>query len=537
MQYTEEHYAQMYNDLPEGLKDLVLSGRLAILVSAIGSRHGLNADQVADLEPAIEDVCLGLITKDELVDNIQKNVNVDQRVANRIAAEAELEILRPFEAELVIARKQKEDLDVKITGGTSTKKTFTKEETKTDTTKNKLEPKDVSDHAPDKKVSDWYQKGEEGNKDNKSATSGKVSFDWDSDFAKKPTPKEEPVVAETNKDVTQNISSPNIENKLDQLTESINKLIDVRFGSPDKKDDTPSAQMQELLKRLEQAEKENAENKKLIRNLQSQKTSSTPIENIFGDASKIQIDKQRKVDIDHTEPKKDDQKPSGNIQITTTSKAIPIQKDLKQEVISSTVSKDTLDSIVEIRNKSDVKPDQNISTKKAFSLDELVSKSDDKIKSATQKATPGNGTLVFPGLNDEKKIDIKNINQKDSIRETLLSDLDFLTKKGADEMTDTQTKNTEKTDTNPPQTGTAVTTTTTDTGSDIDTEEEKEVVTPDTQGSTQGSNTNPFKDELLPKTKEERMKALQDKINALNKGVSVDGKTNITASGLDPYRL
>lgn len=46
-QYTEEHYAQLYNDLPEGLKDLVLSGRLAILVSAIGSRHGLNADQVA----------------------------------------------------------------------------------------------------------------------------------------------------------------------------------------------------------------------------------------------------------------------------------------------------------------------------------------------------------------------------------------------------------------------------------------------------------------------------------------------------------
>jgi hypothetical protein len=162
MQYTEEDYAQMYNDLPEGLKELVLSGRLAILVSAIGSRHGLNADQVADLEPSIEDVCLGLITKDELVDNILKNVNVDQRVANRIAAEAELEILRPFESELVIARKQKEDLDQKIS------KTNTIKPVATSTTPNTVysspksnEPKDVSGHGQEKKVADWYQKGEE----------------------------------------------------------------------------------------------------------------------------------------------------------------------------------------------------------------------------------------------------------------------------------------------------------------------------------------------------------------------------------------
>jgi hypothetical protein len=51
------------------------------------------------------------------------------------------------------------------------------------------------------------------------------------------------------------------------------------------------------------------------------------------------------------------------------------------------------------------------------------------------------------------------------------------------------------------------------------------------------TSVEPFKDELIPKTKEERMKALQDKIKALNKGVSVGGKTNIAASGLDPYKI
>ena len=429
MQYTEEHYAQMYNDLPEGLKDLVLSGRLAILVSAIGSRHGLNADQVADLEPAIEDVCLGLITKEELVDNILKTVQVDQRVANRIAAEAELEILKPFEAELVVARKQKEDLDRKIQGGSGKKIDIPANSGNPNippAAVNSAAPKDVSGHSGNisdaKKVSDWYSKNETAGQ------APKTSFDWDKDFAKKEQ------IAETNnldnhpeplleKEGT---SSPNLEKKLDVLTESINKLVNVRFGpgenenKKDDKKDKVSGQMQELLKRLERAEKENEENKRLIKNLQGMK----PAENIFGPAAnqtKIQIDKERKVDINHTEPKtetkidqKSDDKNNGNIQITSTSKAIPI--------ISSSVSKDTLDSIVETRNK--ITPITTpISTKKVLSLDELVSKGDSKIKEATATKP---GTLIFPGMNDEKKIDIKNIGQKDNLRQTLLDDLEFL---------------------------------------------------------------------------------------------------------------
>jgi hypothetical protein len=504
MQYTEEHYAQMYNGLPEGLKDLVLSGRLAILVSGIGSRHGLTADQIADLEPAIEDVCLGLITKKELVENIRKSTDVDQRVANRIAAEADLEILRPFDAELAIARKQKEDLDQSI-GKVEAQRA---EEQIHPAGKKVPEPQNVSGHATAKKVSDWYNK--ESDAPVKSVPSTPSNFDWEKDFGKS---KEEVAKAET-------VPDANIETKLEKLTESINMLVSNRFGAGDK-DNPISTQMQELFKRLEKAEKENEENKKLIKNLSGIK----PVDNIFGttpeadpNSTKIQIDKQRKVEIARSEPKEKKEVSNGNIQITSVSKSVPIEHkgaDLS-ELISSTVSKDTLDSIVETRNKPETIASTQSEGKKGLSLEELISGGDKKIKEAAPQKT---ATLVFPGRDEEKKIDIKNLSQKESLKQTLLEDLDFL------KSAPVETKPTA------PDPKLAI--------SDALNNQTQASATPDVP-KAQGQSTypsNPFKDELMPTTKEDRMRALQAKIKSLNTGASVGGKSNIGASTLDPYRL
>lgn len=262
-----------------------------------------------------------------------------------------------------------------------------------------------------------------------------VDFDWDKSLGKKESPKN----VEGAENTPETKVAPNIEQKLDQLTESINKLVNNRFGDSEKKDSGLSTEMQDLLKRLEKAEKENEENKKFIKNLQAQKIS-TPNESIFGETAqqnKIQIDKQRKVDIakDSKEEIKIPENTNNNIQITSVSKNIPInnlvdKKESVSEIISSSVSKDTLDSILEIRNKPASAQSTNqaqVSTKKVLSLDELISKGDTKIKEAQSKPTQ-EGTLVFPGVNDEKKVDIKNISQKDSLRKTLLEDLEFLQK-------------------------------------------------------------------------------------------------------------
>jgi hypothetical protein len=557
MQYTEDDYAQLYSELPEGLKDLVLSGRLAILVSAIGSRHGLNADQVADLEPAIEDVCLGLITPDELVENILKSVNIDQRVANRIAAEAELEILKPFGAELLVARKQKEDLDTQIQQRNTAPKAKAQTNPQTgsvpltaQTVQTTKEPKDVTEHATsNKKVSDWYNKNPTDPvvvTSVETAPSGEKVFDWDKSFGKKEVVKETELNSQSG-----SATLPTIESKLDVLTENINKLINSRFGNGGKGEDSISEQMQELVKRLERAEKENEENKKIIRSLQTGKVIP-PGENLFGSVAKentgkenkILIDKERKVGIDKSiQDTKNSTNvlPNGNIQITSTStNSIPIQKpapntepptksmvdaNKKEEIFSSSVSKDTLDSIVETRlaptvTTSNAAPVSSL--KKVLSLDELLTKGDNKIKEASSQKV---GTLVFPGVNDEKRVDIKNVDQQNSLRETLIADLEFLDQKinpeNENETLDQETENNPRKETN---------------SESIQTSAQVEVPG-NTTGNSQSSTTNLFKDEILPKTKEERMRALQDKIKALNKGVSVGGKTNIAASGLDPYKM
>jgi hypothetical protein len=154
---------------------------------------------------------------------------------------------------------------------------------------------------------------------------------------------------------------------------------------------------------------------------------------------------------------------------------------------------------------------------------------------------PKTATLVFPGINDEKKVDIKNLEQKSALRQTLLDDLDFLKKQTAKPTEQAPVAPTDA-EVQKAQNMTPIAGQDFDPSTLAEPQEEKEEDAPATTTSTVNvttdySSTNPFKEELLPKTKEERMKALQDKIKALNKGVTVGGNTNISSSGLDPYRL
>jgi hypothetical protein len=163
-------------------------------------------------------------------------------------------------------------------------------------------------------------------------------------------------------------------------------------------------------------------------------------------------------------------------------------------------------------------------------LDELLTKGDGKIKEAVTKPVASTGSLVFPGVNDEKKVDIKNLEHKDSLKQTLLDDLQFL-KDGVQagmaksESVENKSMDTNKNESNPDRTV------------DEDTNKTDQDLQALANTNSGSPTLNQFKEEILPKTKEERMKALQDKIKSLNKGVSVGGKTNISTSGLDPYRI
>lgn len=571
--YTEEHYAEMYNNLPEGLKDLVLSGRLALQVSAIGTRHGLNADQVADLEPAVEDVCLGLILKTQLADNIKTQVGTDDRVANRIAAEVEIEILRPFEPELIIARQQKEDLDKKIASPKQAapiaqKQTAT--HTPAKAVKEEFEPKDVSEKSNITAIKNFYNSSSNSGDStvgndatqvqdtNKKETS--VNFDWDN-FGKKPAPAPEP---ESPKPITNNQTSPSmsVDEKIDKLTDTINKLVVDRFGG-EKKEAGMSEEMKKIMERLEIAEKENLENKKLIQKLQSGSQLTNLQNNIFDlpkDGNKINVDKPRSVEIDKTKtPITTNSDISGNVKVqATTQNPIPINNDfglssrksldllsdsdknlpsspkpeeVKKEVnmFSSVVSQNTADTIVETRNKENQATPITSSAKKVLSLDELLQKNDGKVNAAK----PTTAQIVFPTIGTEKKIDIKNIAQTEGLKQTLLEDIDFLKKKFPPEAMTSIQNNMAAMQTNTDTSSTASTDTQTDTNENADQPNDLANLTSSQSSVTLGQ----FKDELVPKTKEDRMRALQDKIKAMNKGVSSGGTNSIAASALDPYKL
>lgn len=535
--YTEEHYAEMYNNLPEGLKDLVISGRLAIQVAAIGTRHGLNSDQVADLEPAVEDLCLGLILKDQLAENIRSQVGIDDRVSNRIAAEVEIEILRPFEPELIIARQQKEDLDKKISASKNTNKVPVNNNVKTEKKlQEEFEPKNVSEHSNVTAVKNFYTAGTETN--TKPAVAGNQSFDWEN-FGKKAV-VEETVPHQEEEKVTTQTTATGVEAKLDKLTDSINQLVNSRFGA-DKSEVGVSEEMKKILERLERAEKENEENKKLIKKLQGNNTPNS-LTNIFTEnksdsqlnkvsvgenstENKIKIDKPRNVDISkNVNTDKVANTNTDNVQVKAISNNIPIQitPSVKPEIhmYSSSVTQGTADTIVETRNKEVGQVPLASSNKSVLSLDELISKGDSKIKEAAKTT----GQLVFPSISAEKNIDIKNIAQADSLRQTLLDDLEFIKRKNGTEIAN-PTQNVVVQEQKPNNTAVIDTNTQTTDLQDL------------VSNNTSSVTLNQFKDEIIPKTKEDRMKALQDKIKAMNKGVSAGGANSIAATALDPYKL
>jgi ATP-dependent Lon protease len=521
-------------------------------------------------------------------------------VSNRIAAEVEIEILRPFEPELIIARQQKEDLDKKISAANKGAGTTSNQQPTSSyqqpfaapakQTKQEFVPQDVSEKSNVTAIKNFYNAGNSSDANQNSAANtpphAPTNFDWDNFGKTTPNPS-------LNKGGEQVLSSSSIQQpetsnqqlatglsvdeKIDKLTDTINRLVSDRFGG-EKKDDGLSEQMKELMKRLEMAEKENQENKKLIQKLQSNNQFESLQKNIFDlpkDANKINVDKPRNVNIDKTKTLFSATGDiSGNVKVVaTTQNPIPIQKtpepkvsdldlmskkslDLQGDfaknltsseaakpetkIYSSVVSQTTADTIVETRNKENTSSPVTSSTKSVLSLDELLKKNDNKISGASKHTAQ----VIFPTINNEKKVDIKNVAQTETLRQALLDDLAFINSKNgkantqtsSDQMTSIQqniatknsTSNTNNNSTTNTQTTNANTTDNINNLGDLQ----------NLQSTQTGSITlNQFKDELIPKTKEDRMKALQDKIKAMNKGVSSGGANSIAASALDPYKL
>src|SRR3990167_6379620 len=83
--FTEEQIAQMYDNLPEDLKDAIFGLEMNEIVERIGRENQLNIEQIGDLANETGMVMLGVTHPNEFIGNLTERLEVDKEKARAIA--------------------------------------------------------------------------------------------------------------------------------------------------------------------------------------------------------------------------------------------------------------------------------------------------------------------------------------------------------------------------------------------------------------------------------------------------------------------
>ena len=93
--YTEEQIGQMYDNLPEDLKEAIFSLDMSEIVEKIGREKQLNIEQIGDLANETGMVMLGVTHPNEFIANLADRLEVDKEKARVIAGEINEQIFKP----------------------------------------------------------------------------------------------------------------------------------------------------------------------------------------------------------------------------------------------------------------------------------------------------------------------------------------------------------------------------------------------------------------------------------------------------------
>src|SRR3990167_9217615 len=83
--FTEEQIAQMYDNLPEDLKEAIFGLEMNEIVEKIGRENQLNIEQIGDLANETGMVMLGVTHPNEFIGNLADRLEVDKEKARAIA--------------------------------------------------------------------------------------------------------------------------------------------------------------------------------------------------------------------------------------------------------------------------------------------------------------------------------------------------------------------------------------------------------------------------------------------------------------------
>ena len=92
MQYSKDELNEIFEKLPEQLKDAIVSVDNARIINGVGRKYGLHIDQIGGLAEETGYILLGVVHPTEFVSNLSKRLGIDRVVASQIASDINYQI-------------------------------------------------------------------------------------------------------------------------------------------------------------------------------------------------------------------------------------------------------------------------------------------------------------------------------------------------------------------------------------------------------------------------------------------------------------
>lgn len=99
-EYTKEQFWKAYEKLPQELKEAVFSEETAENIWDICTRNGIDDERISEVARYTGRVLMGLLPPDELAGTLEKKLELDKEMAERISRGVNRFILYPVKARL-----------------------------------------------------------------------------------------------------------------------------------------------------------------------------------------------------------------------------------------------------------------------------------------------------------------------------------------------------------------------------------------------------------------------------------------------------
>lgn len=111
MNYTKDQLHDAFDQLPQEIREAIVSVDTSEKVQTIAKKHSLHIDQTGELGEEIGFAMMGLTHPTEFVKNIKDRLEIDNKIAEDIASDVNEEIFLPIKSSLQKMHDKKEEAE------------------------------------------------------------------------------------------------------------------------------------------------------------------------------------------------------------------------------------------------------------------------------------------------------------------------------------------------------------------------------------------------------------------------------------------